>query len=44
MRVRATQDMVLIADEVYQENVWADQSKFVSFKRVVRLLTGACER
>ena len=28
-------NLVLIADEVYQENVWRDGANFVSFKRVV---------
>lgn len=35
--------LVLLADEVYQENIWADGREFVSFKKVVRDMEKANE-
>ena len=32
----ARERLVLLADEVYQENIWTDERPFVSFKKVVR--------
>jgi alanine transaminase len=34
VRFCVEKDIVLIADEVYQENIWAAQAKFHSFKRI----------
>jgi len=38
-----THGLVLIADEVYQENVWRRDAKFTSFKRVVAEVRAASE-
>nr|CCA27196.1 unnamed protein product [Albugo laibachii Nc14] len=34
-------DILILADEVYQENVYADEKRFVSFKKVLRDLGSA---
>ncbi|KAL6883703.1 hypothetical protein ACP4OV_011117 [Aristida adscensionis] len=32
------EDLVLLADEVYQENIYTDEKKFISFKKIARSL------
>jgi alanine transaminase len=32
----AKEELVLLADEVYQENIWCENKPFVSFKKVLR--------
>jgi aspartate/methionine/tyrosine aminotransferase len=35
MELCATKEIPIIADEVYQDNVWAEDKKFTSFRKVV---------